>query len=81
MTDTKDTDITQLQADVQEIKTKQDLQGTKIDEMHVALVGEVKNGDKVGIQGKIALLQASLTRVWWAIFVIVGLVAWVVKMS
>ena len=57
--------IARIEKDVKEIKD--------------AVIGEVKNGDKIGLKGHVALLQASLTRVWWAIFVIVGLVAYAIR--
>jgi len=57
--------IKQIEKDVKEIKD--------------AVIGEVKNGDKIGLKGHIALIQASLTRAWWAILVIVGILAYAIR--
>ena len=65
---TKDT-VTKLEKDVSDIKSD-------IKEIKGAVIGEMKNGDKIGIKGHIAVLQGSITRMWWVIAVVVSLIAW-----
>ncbi len=65
-------EITKLEKDVSDIKSD-------IKEIKGAVIGEVKNGDKIGLKGHIAVLQGSVTRMWWVLAVVVSLLAWALR--
>jgi hypothetical protein len=53
-------------------------QGEDIKEIKIAIVGDVTNNNKIGLKGQVARIKDSVTRVWWVLAIIIGILGYVV---
>lgn len=60
-----DKTIVEVKADIKVIKA--------------AVIGTVENDNKIGLKGQVALVKQSLTRVWWVLLIIVGILGYVLR--